>query len=74
MSERFNVPDSKSGVLSKVPGVRIPPSPLSSYQPRLKTLKIADFKRFVFLGKLNLTILSQSDRGLLRDLLPSRTL
>ncbi len=30
MSERFNVPDSKSGVLSKVPGVRIPPSPPSS--------------------------------------------
>jgi hypothetical protein len=27
VSERFNVPDSKSGVLLKVPGVRIPPSP-----------------------------------------------
>jgi hypothetical protein len=31
MSERFNVPDSKSGVLSKVPGVRIPLSPQNNF-------------------------------------------
>jgi len=31
MSERFNVPVSKTGVLSKVPGVRIPLSPLLNF-------------------------------------------
>ncbi len=31
VAEWSNVPDSKSGVLSKVPRVRIPPSPPSQY-------------------------------------------
>jgi uncharacterized protein YeaO (DUF488 family) len=51
MSERFNVPDSKSGVLSKVPGVRIPLSPpspaVAGYggQSPLKVAKVAFARR-----------------------------
>ena len=38
MAEWSNVPDSKSGVLSKVPRVRIPPSPPISYQSNIHSV------------------------------------
>ena len=41
VAEWSNVPDSKSGVLSKVPRVRIPPSPPNNYATALKKILFA---------------------------------
>jgi hypothetical protein len=48
MSERFNVPDSKSGVLSKVPGVRIPLSPPEHFSNKIKSSQIQYQRAFSF--------------------------
>ncbi len=53
MPEWSNGPDSKSGVLLAVPGVRIPFSPLNKKSKRSKTLQIIEFAGFCIFIKFN---------------------
>ena len=57
MSERFNVPDSKSGVLLKAPGVRIPLSPQNSISKYAKSLQVK-FAGFLILGRALIVLIA----------------